>query len=73
MSKVDGELQVSFSGEVRSMDGRETYVMRNGQLVKGKAEKREMAEHSNWSGANADPEDLRRHRELLDRMSYKGP
>ena len=49
-----------------------TYVMRDGKLVKGKGKKREKA-ISNWHSSNADPEDIMRHRELMDRMSYKGP
>ncbi len=51
----------------------ESYVIRKGRLVKGKAKKREEAAFSNWHGGNADPEDLLRHRELLDRQHYKGP
>jgi len=41
--------------------------------VEGKAEVREKATYSNWYCSNADPEDLRRHRELMDRQHYKGP
>ena len=51
----------------------ETYVMRDGKLVKGKAKKREVAEYSNWNAFNPDPEELIRHKELLDRQHYKGP
>jgi hypothetical protein len=47
--------------------GSGTYVLRDGKLVKGEAEKREKATYSNWYCSNADPEDLRRHRELMDR------
>lgn len=50
-----------------------TYVLRDGKLVKGKGEKREQATHTNWYCSNADPEDIRRHRELMDRMHYRGP
>ena len=50
-----------------------TYVLRDGKLVKGSGEEREQAEHSNWYCSNADPEDIRRHRELMDRMHYRGP
>jgi hypothetical protein len=41
--------------------------------VPGKAEIREQAQYSNWYCSNADPEDIRRHRELMDRMHYRGP
>ena len=30
-------------------------------------------EYSNWYGANVDPQDLRRHKDLLDRQHYSGP
>jgi hypothetical protein len=48
-------------------------VLRDGKLVEGKAEVREKATYSNWYCSNADPEDLRKHRELMDRQHYKGP
>jgi hypothetical protein len=41
--------------------------------VPGEGEKREQVQHSNWYCSNADPEDIRRHRELQDRMHYRGP
>lgn len=80
--KVDAELNLSMTGEVEGeffikdgdeKTGRKTFVMRNGKLVPGKAEKREATPYSNWTGGNADPEDIRRHREMMDRMSYRGP
>lgn len=48
-------------------------MLRNGKLVPGKGMVREQATFSNWYCSNADPEDIRRHRELMDRMNYKGP
>ena len=53
--------------------GSGSYVLREGKLVPGEAQKRDQAEHSNWYCSNADPEDIRRHRELQDRMHYRGP
>lgn len=50
-----------------------TYVMRDGKLVQGSGEKREQVDHSNWYCSNADPEDIRKHREMMDRMHYRGP
>lgn len=50
-----------------------TYVLRNGKLVPGKGAVREQATFSNWYCSNADPEDIRKHRELMDRMHYRGP
>ena len=48
-------------------------MLRDGKLVEGKGEVREQATYSNWYCSNADPEDIRRHRELMDRMHYRGP
>ena len=48
-------------------------MLRDGKLVEGKGMVREQASFSNWYCSNADPEDLRKHRELMDRMNYKGP
>lgn len=55
------------------IQGTGTYVLRNGKLVEGKGMQREQATYSNWYCSNADPEDIRRHRELMDRMNYRGP
>jgi len=41
--------------------------MENGKLVEGNQEVREKVDFSNWYASNVDPEDLKRHRELLDR------
>ena len=83
--KIDGELNMDLHGNI-TFKGKEpksekeegiteagTYILRDGKLVKGKAELREQAQFSNWYCSNADPEDIRRHRELMDRMHYRGP
>lgn len=83
--KIDGELDMDLhgnithrakgqkQGEVDGLTDSGTYILRDGKLVKGKAEVREQASFSNWYCANADPEDIRKHREMMDRMSYRGP
>ena len=79
--KIDGELTVDLHGNLEVVDPLNeggiseagTYVLRNGKLVKGTGKVREQATFSNWYCSNADPEDIRRHRELMDRMNYKGP
>jgi len=63
----------SSSNETEGIQGPGTYVLRNGKLVPGAGEIREQAQYSNWYCSNADPEDIRRHRELMDRMNYRGP
>ena len=59
--------------ENNSEEETKTFVVRNGKVVEGKGERREEAEYENWCSSNADPEDIRRHRELLDRECFKGP
>jgi len=49
------------------------YILKDGKLVKGEAAKRKYVEFSNWHAANVAPEDLKRHKELLDRQHYRGP
>ena len=49
------------------------YVLKDGKLVKGEGRKREEVMFSNWYWSNADPEDIKRHWELMDRFCYKGP
>ena len=72
------EIQVNFDNSPMFMKegGLEpgNYVVRDGELIKGKkAKKREEAIYSNWYCSNADPEDIMKHRQMMDRMSYKGP
>lgn len=79
--RLDGQLNVDMHGNMdmidKSVEGgikeAGTYVLRNGKLVPGKGMVREQASFSNWYCSNADPEDIRRHRELMDRMHYRGP
>ena len=79
--KVDGEISIDLHGNVELVERNEeggiteagTYVLRNGKLVPGKGMVRDEATFSNWYCSNADPEDIRRHRELMDRMNYRGP
>jgi len=49
------------------------YVMKDGKLKQGEAPKRKYVEFSNWYAANVDPEDLKKHKELLDRQHFRGP
>uniref|UniRef100_A0A7S3HUF3 Uncharacterized protein n=1 Tax=Favella ehrenbergii TaxID=182087 RepID=A0A7S3HUF3_9SPIT len=81
--KVDGEINIDLHGNLEVLEKVEqpdggitepgTYVLRNGKLVPGKGMVREPATFTNWYCSNADPEDIRRHRELMDRMHYRGP
>ena len=42
-------------------------------MVEGKAKKRTTTTYSNWHSGNANPDDMKRHRALLDRQHYSGP
>ena len=82
--KVDGVIDIDMHGQVKITSSLKepekvgiqesgTYVMRDGKLVPGKSAVREQATFTNWYCSNADPEDIIRHRELMDRMHYRGP
>ena len=49
------------------------FIMKDGKLVPGESEKRSLVDFSNWVAAHVDPEDLKKHRELLDRQHFRGP
>lgn len=80
-SKVDAVIDMDLHGNMKlqakqvkeGIQESGTYVLRDGKLVPGKGAVREQATYSNWYCSNADPEDIRRHRELMDRMHYRGP
>jgi len=42
-------------------------------LIEGKAKPRQTTTYSNWHSGNTNPEDIKRHRSLLDRQHYSGP
>ena len=49
------------------------YSVVGGKLKETEHVPKTTIDFSNWYGGNADPEDLRKHRELLDRSCFKGP
>jgi hypothetical protein len=55
----------------RLVDG--TYHMKEGKLVRGPAEQRTPSSYINWTAANADPEDLEKHKTILHRQYFGGP
>lgn len=38
-----------------------TYILQDGKLVEGHAEKRQNVDYSNWYAGNVDPEDMKRY------------
>lgn len=50
-----------------------TFIYKDGEFVPGSSPKRVPVEYSNWYAGNVDPDDLRRHKEFLDRIHFKGP
>jgi len=49
------------------------FYIENGKMYYGAAEKREPVSYSNWYAGNLDPEQLNKHKELLDRQHFSGP
>jgi hypothetical protein len=49
------------------------YYVKDGRLIKGDPESRQISQYSNWTAGNVDPEDLERHKKLLDRQHFGGP
>ena len=78
-----GQLEVTFYKEktedsdtkekVQENNGIKNFVWREGKLVEGKAVERKAVTYSNWHPGHHNPDDLRRHRDLLDRQHYGGP
>ena len=54
-------------------DGKSIFSMKNGKLTEGHGEAREISTYSNWTAGNIDPEDLERHKKLIERQHYEGP
>jgi hypothetical protein len=55
------------------IDGIGVYHIEQGKLIPGEAEKRHSVDYSNWHAGNVSPEDLKKHKELLDRQYFMGP
>ena len=49
------------------------YYMENGKMIKGSPEGRNNSSYSNWTAGNVDPQDLERHKQLLERQHFGGP
>lgn len=47
--------------------------MEDGKVKEGRSKPRSSTDLSNWFAGNVDPEDMVKHRELLDRQHYRGP
>lgn len=59
--------------KVVDVPGTRRYFTKDGEVHKGGATEKFFPEYSNWYGGNVDPQDLRRHKDLLDRQHYSGP
>lgn len=53
--------------------GVKTFIFRDGRVVEGKSDLKLTPDYSNWYAGNVDPQDLRRHKDLMDRVHYSGP
>lgn len=78
-SKISSKSNIEMSNTDSNSDsknqstGTKTFVWRDGKLIKGKAQERKVVTYSNWHSGNQNPDDMRKHRELLDRQHYGGP
>lgn len=68
----DEKEQIS-KNEEKNSTGVKNYVWRDGKLVEGKAKERKVVTYSNWTTGHLNPDDMRKHRELLDRQHFGGP
>ena len=50
-----------------------TFHFKDNKVTEGQPEEKFFPEYSNWYGGNVDPQDLRRHKDLLDRQHFSGP
>ena len=50
-----------------------TFYLDKGKMYFGSADTREPVSYSNWYAGNVDPEQLERHKNLLDRQHFGGP
>ena len=53
--------------------GSKTFHFKDNQMTEGQSEEKFFPEYSNWYAGNVDPQDLRRHKDLLDRQHFSGP
>lgn len=58
--------------EAEKMEQGQFYID-NGKMYYGASDKREPVSYSNWYAGNVDPEQMTRHKELLDRQHFSGP
>lgn len=61
------------SSTEKTIDKSGIYKWVDGKLIESQHEPRFQTEHTNWDAGNADPEDLQKHKELLDRQYFSGP
>lgn len=67
------EMSQEASPKIQNIPGVKNFVFKDGRIEEGKSDKKITPEYSNWYGGNVDPQDLRRHKDLLDRQHYSGP
>jgi hypothetical protein len=72
-SEKQASENIEDSNNSQGLEGKKTYVWRDGKLVEGKAKERKSVTYSNWHSGHLNPDDTKKHRELLDRQHYGGP
>jgi hypothetical protein len=67
------DMSVESGPKSVSVPGVKNFIVKDGKVEEGKSEVKFQPDYSNWYGGNVDPQDLRRHKDLLDRQHYSGP
>lgn len=67
------EMSQESAPKIQNIPGVKNFIFKDGKIEEGKSEKKVSPDYSNWYAGNVDPQDLRRHKDLLDRQHYSGP
>lgn len=70
---LDMSLPEPSKTEPKDIPGVKKYHMKDGKLTEGAPASKFKPDYSNWYAGNVDPQDLKRHKELLDRQHFMGP
>lgn len=73
--KIEDEVEEKkeeYSKALQS-EGKHRFHIEGGKIKEGASNPREQVSYTNWYAGNVDPEELHRHKELLDRQHFRGP
>jgi hypothetical protein len=67
------EMSQEAAPKIEKIPGFQNFIIKDGRVTEGTSEKKLIPDYSNWYAGNVDPQDLRRHKDLMDRVHYDGP